>query len=229
MELSKRLYTIAQQVPQGAIVADIGTDHGYVPIYLYQKKIIKKAIATDINRGPLKRAEKNIKAHNAEQIIATRLGNGLEPIQPNEVDTLILAGMGGMLIIDILNNRLNLVKGVNRIILQPQLDQKEVRQYLHKIYFKIINEEIVYEDNKYYWIIVAEPGEEEYDDIKYYLFGKKLLESKSSILMRYIKEKLIQLRNILEKLNETSTDNTLKRINEIEQEIRLHEEALKCL
>lgn len=229
MELSKRLYTIAQQVPKGAVVADIGTDHGYIPIYLYKENIIKKAIAIDINKGPLQRAEQNIKAHHAEKAIETRLGNGLEPIQPNETDTLILAGMGGMLIIDILNNCPDLVKGVNRIILQPQLDQKEIRQYLHKIHFKIINEEIIYEDNKYYWIITAEPGNEEYNDIKYYLFGKKLLEERNPILMKYIEEKLIQLRNILEKLKETSTQNTLRRINEIEQEIKLFEEAWECL
>ncbi|NLM13597.1 MAG: SAM-dependent methyltransferase [Epulopiscium sp.] len=228
MELSKRLYTIAQQVPKGAVVADIGTDHGYVPIYLYKEKIIKKAIATDINKGPLKRAEKNIKAHNAEHIIETRLGNGLAPIQSNEVDTLILSGMGGMLIIDILNNHLDLVKGVNRIILQPQLDQKEVRQYIHKIDFKIINEEIIYEDHKYYWIIAAEPGREEYSDKKYYLFGKKLLETRNPILIKYIEERLIQLRSIVEKLRRTSMQKTFKRINEIEEEIKLCEEVLNC-
>lgn len=229
MDLSKRLYAIANQVPLGAIVADIGTDHGYIPIYLHQEKIIKKAIATDINKGPLMRAKENIKNNKAEQIIETRLGNGLEPIKQNEADTLILAGMGGMLIIDILSNHLEIVKGVNRIIIQPQLDQKAVREYLHNIDFKIVNEEVINEDNKYYWIITAEPGNEEYNDIKCYLFGKTLIENKNPILKKYIEVTLIKLRSILLELTDTINQNTLNRIKEIEEEIKLHEEVLRCL
>lgn len=229
MELSKRLYTIANQVPKGAVVADIGTDHGYVPIFLYKKEIVKRAIATDINTGPLIRAKKNIEKYHGEQIIETRLGNGLEPIKPDEIDTVILAGMGGMLIIDILDKSLDVVKGVKRIILQPQLDQQEVRKYLHKVDFKIVYEEIIYEDHKYYWIITAEPGKEEYNSISSYLFGKILIENKNPVLKSYVEEKLTELRKILSHLNENNTSNVLERINEVKEEIKIHKEVLECL
>ncbi|WP_058486359.1 tRNA (adenine(22)-N(1))-methyltransferase [Defluviitalea phaphyphila] len=229
MELSSRLLSIAKQVPKEAIIADIGTDHAYIPIYLCKRKIIKKAIATDINKGPLIRAKQNIKQNKLEQIIETRLGNGLEPIKINEVNTIIIAGMGGKLIIDILDKKPEIVKGAKRIILQPQIDQKEVRKYLHKINFKIINEEIIYEDNKYYFVITAEPGIEKYNNEKEYLFGVILVLNKNPILKQYIQQRIITLHNILNKLQKINTENTLKRLFEIKEEIKYCEEVLKCL
>ena len=100
MELSQRLRVVGDFVTQKT-VADIGTDHAYVPIYLHRKGEVEKVIACDINQKPLEKAQQNIKAYHAENIITTRLGNGLQPLQPNEVDTIIISGMGGMLIIEL--------------------------------------------------------------------------------------------------------------------------------
>ncbi|NLK21436.1 MAG: SAM-dependent methyltransferase [Epulopiscium sp.] len=229
MKLSKRLYAIASKVPKGSVIADIGTDHGYIPIYLFKEGIIEKAIATDINQGPLNKAAKNIKQHKCEKAIEIRLGNGLEKVNPKEADTLIIAGMGGMLIIDILNQNPRVVETTKRIILQPQLDQKELRKYLHRIHFKIIHEDIIWEENKYYWVIISEPGNEQYDDEMYYTFGKVPIENKNPILTKYIKEQLLKSQKVLEQLNKTKTDNTYKRIQEVNKEIKDYKKVLKCL
>ena len=98
MKLSHRLETIASFVPKGSIVADIGTDHGYIPIWLLQQKIAVKAIAMDIGEGPLKRAREHIVLYGLEDLIETRLSNGLSGLYPKEADTVVIAGMGGELI-----------------------------------------------------------------------------------------------------------------------------------
>ena len=104
MELSKRLYAVASLVTEGASVADIGTDHGYVPIYLMKNKIASKVIALDINKGPLERARMHVIGHGLKGQIETRLSDGLKNVKPGEVDTMIAAGMGGGLVIKILND-----------------------------------------------------------------------------------------------------------------------------
>ena len=103
MELSKRLEMVAGLVTQERI-ADIGTDHGYVPIYLYKQGRIKKAYACDVRKGPLEKCKKNIALYGAEDVIETRLGSGLTPLRPGEAETAIMAGMGGMLIVHILQD-----------------------------------------------------------------------------------------------------------------------------
>ena len=103
MELSKRLEMVAGLVTQERI-ADIGTDHGYVPIYLYKQGRIKKAYACDVRKGPLEKCRKNIALYGAEDVIETRLGSGLTPLRPGEAETAIMAGMGGMLIVHILQD-----------------------------------------------------------------------------------------------------------------------------
>lgn len=229
MKLSKRLLAVASQVSKNSIIADIGTDHGYLPIYLFENNVIHRAIASDVNKGPLEKAKKNIMENQLEDVIEIRLGNGLEILFENEVDTIILAGMGGMLIIDILNDRPHIVQSVNRLVMQPQLDQEELRKYLHGIDFQIIEEQMVYEEGKYYWIISAEPGKEKYRKDIYYIFGKILIEKKEPLLKKYIEEQLVTLKSILIELNKSLTDNSKRRIKEIKKDISYCEEVLKCL
>ena len=103
MELSKRLYAVAGLVTEGASVADIGTDHGYVPIYLVEEGIARKALALDVNRGPLERARMHIVGHGLGDKIETRLSDGLREIRPGEVDTIIVSGMGGPLTLSLIH------------------------------------------------------------------------------------------------------------------------------
>ena len=151
MEISKRLRTVAELV-SGRTVADIGTDHGYVPLYLYEQGKIEKALACDINRGPLEKAKENIASAKAERVVEARLGSGLTPVRIGEVESAVIAGMGGMLICRILADSPQVVQSLRELILSPQHDQETVRRYVAQIGFAITEEKLVKEDEKYYHI-----------------------------------------------------------------------------
>lgn len=230
MEISKRLQGIANYVPKGTqTVADIGTDHGYIPIYLIKNKIAQYCIACDVNPMPLNNAKTNINHHQMNDYIKTRLSDGLAQIKKGEVDVITIAGMGGMLIIDILKEDLGTVKDVGLLILQPQLDIQEVRRYLHQIEFMIIDETMVYEDGKYYTIIVSKPGKETTYSQTEYMLGKSLLEKKDPILKKSLEEKINNLMVLLDNIGENDKPHVLQRINEINSQITIYKEVLKCL
>lgn len=230
MDISKRLQTIVNSVPIGTgTIVDIGTDHGYIPISLIKKKRANKCIACDINPMPLSNAQKNISHYNMAAHIETRLSNGLVKVKKGEADGIIIAGMGGMLIIDILKEKPDLVKAVGLLILQPQLDIIEVRKYLHQIEFTIVNEEMVYDDGKYYTVITAKPGKEEsYSDVAY-LFGKKNIEKKDVIFKNFIKTKLSDLNHLEETISKAKTLQAEERLKEIKKEKLIYKEVLECL
>ncbi|MFR4987026.1 MAG: tRNA (adenine(22)-N(1))-methyltransferase [Lachnospirales bacterium] len=228
MELSYRLNKIAQKVTQNGIIADIGTDHAYIPIFLYKNNRIKSGIACDISKGSLQKAKDNIKKYNLQDKIQTRLGNGLEKISlQDNVDTVIIAGMGGMLMIDILEKGKYILENVKELILQPQKDVDKVREYLHKNNFKIIDDEMLKDDGKYYTIIKSIKGKE---DILYkkeeYVFGRFEINNKCQILKEYIEEQLYKMEIVLKNIKETNIQN---RILEIEDNIKTYKEVLKWL
>ena len=146
MELSKRLQAVADLVTPGYTIADVGTDHAYIPIYLVEKGIVQRAVAMDINEGPLDRATEHIKENKLENQIQTRLSNGLQHLQKGEVDTVILAGMGGNLMINILNEDFNKTNSLKECILQPQSEVFKVRTFLLEKGFLFIEENMVLDD-----------------------------------------------------------------------------------
>ena len=228
MDLSYRLNKISQKVNENGIIADIGTDHAYIPIFLYKNNKITKGIACDISKGPLKNANENIARYNLQDKIETRLSDGLSKITlDDKVDTIIISGMGGMLIIDILENGKEIVQNAKELILQPQKSVNRVRNYLHKIGFKIEEDEMIKEDNRFYSIIRAVKGNEEIAYTKEeYLFGKFDINKKSVILKEYIEEELYKMNIILKKLKNINVE---ERILEIENNIKTYMEVLKCL
>ena len=130
MKLSERLMTIISLIPQNSIVADIGTDHGYIPAYLIENKISKKVIGTDISKGSLEKIIEYVRGLGYEEKIDSRLGDGLEVVKPYEIDTVIIAGMGGLLIRDILEKDKDVRESIVNFILQPMVAAKELREYL---------------------------------------------------------------------------------------------------
>lgn len=154
-KISKRLCTVAQYVRDGAIVADIGTDHAYLPIYLALEGKITRAVASDINEGPLKSAKENIKKHSLDHIIDTYLTNGLNGIDAFKPTDILICGMGGELISKILASSLYVRNESVRLVLQPMTMVKELREYLSNG-FSAIAENVVFEDGKLYQIICAE-------------------------------------------------------------------------
>ncbi len=160
MDISKRLQAVAGLVTRRSM-ADIGTDHGYVPLYLYEQGKIDKALACDLNKGPLEKAKENIAAMGAGNAIETRLGSGLLPVHTGEVESAVIAGMGGMLICRILKESEDVAKSLKEWILSPQHDLDAVRQTVWDFGFAIDEEIMVKEDGKYYHIFRCVPGEDE--------------------------------------------------------------------
>ena len=229
MELSKRLYAVASLVTEGASVADIGTDHGYVPIYLMKNKIASKVIALDINKGPLERARMHVIGHGLKGQIETRLSDGLKNVKPGEVDTMIAAGMGGGLVIKILNDSREVVDQLTYCILQPQSEIAKVRKYLAKNQLKIVDEDMVEEDGKFYPMMKVVHGEpEKYEEYEY-IYGKKLLEKKHIVLEKYLLREQCSKQSILEQLRVRleNSERARQRAVEMIDELELIHQALK--
>lgn len=189
MELKGRLKLIADKTPICNTLCDIGTDHAYLPIYLIMKNICKKAIAADVKKGPILAAQNNVDAYKMSEYIETRLGNGLEPINDNETDVIIIAGMGGILIKDILQRGMNIAKNSKALILQPMNALEILREWLYENGFEIIDEELTNEGEKIYNVIsVRWIGELQLIDKFYYYVGLKLIEKKDPLLDNYIRK-----------------------------------------
>ena len=226
--LSKRLQKVADTVNKSNIVADIGTDHAYVPIYLVKNKVANKAIAADISQGSCKKAQLNVNNKHLKHLIDVRCGNGLEVIKADEIiDTIIIAGMGGLMTISVLESNKKAVNNARQLVLQPQKDIYKVRQYVHSIGYKITNETMLVDNNKYYNIINAEKGIEKYTELEY-LFGKILIENKSIILKEYVNIELNKIITVLKNMKDNGKENSndYKRLNHL---MNCYMEVKKCL
>lgn len=185
LNLNPRLRKIAELVPPNRCTADIGTDHGYIPIELINNGVTPHGIASDINKGPLLRAQANIQKHNLESYIETRLGSGLSTLSAGDAEVIIIAGMGGILISEILKASKDVANSAKLLILQPMTAVTELRQYLVEDGFKIETEHLVAEEDKLYNIIVASPdGSCHYTLAELYL-GKNLDKTSPDLFPRY--------------------------------------------
>jgi tRNA (adenine22-N1)-methyltransferase len=160
MKLSKRMEAAAAMVSAGNILADVGTDHGYIPIELVQRGIVPSAIAMDLREGPLSRAREHIKEQGLSDRITLRLSDGVSALSKGEADTVLIAGMGGELIIRILTDGADICHGVRELILQPQSVIGEVRRFLRENGYRITDEDMVLEDGKFYPMmrVIPEPA-----------------------------------------------------------------------
>lgn len=181
LQLNPRLLQIARLVPTCKAVADIGTDHGYIPIFSVLAGLCDGAIASDINKGPIKRAEENVKLFCLEDKISLRLGGGLETVQPGEADVIVIAGMGGILVSDILEKSKDVVNGAKHLILQPMTAVKELREYLCQNSFCVQKEVLVAEEDKLYSIICVDVGGECEYSPKELLLGKNVEETEDGL------------------------------------------------
>ena len=183
-KISKRLLIASSFAKKGEFIADVGTDHAYLPIYLYTNKIIRGAIVSDINEGPIERASKNIREFSCENKIIPVLCDGLSKIEEYSPDSVFILGMGGELITNIISKAEWLKKNKTRIIMQPMTHSELLREYLIKNGFEITDEAMV-EDSKIYQITVAEYTGNITDANKLELrFGKINLQRREEILLR---------------------------------------------
>lgn len=228
VRLTPRLEKVAQQVKKGSRVADIGTDHGYIPIYLMQNEIANQVIACDVNEMPLKSAKKNIVASNYQNDIETRLSNGLEAIGINEVDTIIIAGMGGILIQEILEASKAVAESV-RLILQPMQGREVLRRYLVEAGFSIIKDLLVREEHRIYEILVAEKGYQQVDDGIYYEIGFQLKENPLPLAKEFIEGKIKATEKILEQMKVNKEAKALEKYQDTVKRLEKLKEVLSWL
>lgn len=199
MQLTARLEAVKNAVLPCEAVLDAGTDHAYVPIALVQQGICRRAIASDINRGPLLRAREHIQKSGLDGKIETRLGSGITVINPGEAQSVILAGMGGVLIAQLLEEDKAVSASVKQFVLQPMNAPEYLRHSLHKNHFCITEEYLAEEGDKLYVILCAKHGEESYEKECYYHIGKRLFQryGEQEIFLRYLKKKTAAFRKML--------------------------------
>ena len=223
MQLSLRLSAIAGLVTRGNRLVDVGCDHGYLPVSLYLDGKIPGAIAMDVRKGPLSRAQEHISQYGLDAYIETRLSDGLEALKPGEGDTLVIAGMGGPLMERILTDGAGVRESFQEMILQPQSDIPHFRRFVRKIGWQITEEEMVLEDGKFYPMMKAirdQKCNESWTPLEE-MFGKYLLQEKNPVLQQFLQRELRIRQNILTKLQKAETEETKKRRNEVEEEKQL--------
>lgn len=227
MELSLRMKQVADMVEPCHTVADIGCDHGYVSIYLIEQKVAQQVIAMDVRTGPLSRAKENVRQKQLQDRIQCRLSDGLEGLTIGEADTIVIAGMGGSLMISILEQGKKKRLGTETLVLQPQSDIPEVRRYLHRTGYCIVQEQMLWEEGKYYTILKAKVQETDQWDAVEYKYGKWLLEQMSPILYQYLIKEQCQLTELTMKLQQQQTDKARKRFEELKVQLEWNQEAQK--
>ena len=246
VKISDRLKTAASLIREGAVLADVGTDHGYVPIYLLEQKKIKSAIAMDINKGPLERAREHIHLYGMDAYIQTRLSDGVAALEKGEADSILVAGMGGGLVMHILEEGKDICQAAGELILQPQSELCSVREYLAENGYVTEAERMVFEDGKYYPMMrvhyQAEKNEDADKAIKDMenskeqkksrykvecLYGRYLLMEKNPVLHQYLVKERQVFENILDNLfKQPESEKIAVRMDEVKEALGYNEAAL---
>ncbi|HHU74417.1 MAG TPA: SAM-dependent methyltransferase [Clostridiales bacterium] len=234
MQLSKRLSAVAGFVTPGYKVADVGCDHAFTSIYLVANHISPQVIAMDVNLGPLERAKENIEKYKVEDRIIIRRSDGIKELEPGEVDSVILAGMGGILMTEILSVRKDIVSTLKEMILQPQSEISKVRRFVQDHGFLIMDENMIKEEGKYYFVMktklksmVENPETFELREAVHFSFGRLLLERQNTLLLEYLLKELRTCEKIYDQLSLEQTENTESRKKDILSKIDLINNGLK--
>ncbi|WP_102691317.1 tRNA (adenine(22)-N(1))-methyltransferase [Rummeliibacillus pycnus] len=226
-KLSKRLEKVASFVPQNAIVADIGSDHAYLPCYLVLNNLVTSAIAGEVVKGPYESACHEVQKEGLQEKITVRLADGLQAIeQDDHVTAITIAGMGGPLIASILEKDVDRLISVKRLILQPNIHAVAIREWAVRRNWKIIEEEIVKEDDKIYEILVLEKGEESLSE-QQLLLGPVLMQQQNAVFKEKWNREIQQWQHVLTALEKAEqTDDIIKKTQELQQRIEMVKEVL---
>ena len=226
MKLSPRLSMIAALIKQDAVLADIGTDHAYLPIALVESGKISRAIAGDVVTGPYQAAQKAVLAAGCEAKISVRLGNGLAVLQPGEADSVVIAGMGGGTIVEILSAAPEVTAKLQQLVLQPMIAANQVRKWLAENNWRIVDEELVEDAGRIYELIVAEVGEMQSSEEILWEIGPVLWEKRHPLLRRQIEAYIAQTKALLSQLEKSTAPASrekhsfnIKRLQELEAKL----------
>lgn len=231
-KLSRRLETVAKYIPKGNRLADIGSDHAYLPCHVIKNKNITFAIAGEVAEGPFQSAKKQVELEGLTNNILVRKGDGLEVISSGEIDVITIAGMGGALIASILEQGKEKLSTVKRLILQPNISAVSIRTWLIAHGWELVAEEILEEDGKIYEVLVAQQGdplkpfhkEEIQKDL---LLGPFLRRERSEPFLKKWKNEISNWERILVQMEGGASQNeeTMKKREELEMKIKMVKEA----
>ncbi|OZI11375.1 tRNA (adenine(22)-N(1))-methyltransferase TrmK [Bacillaceae bacterium SAS-127] len=231
-QLSKRLTTVANQIPNQSTLADIGSDHAYLPCYAVKTGIVTKAVAGEVVEGPFQAAKQQVQEAELEQRIDVRKGNGLEVIAPGEVECITIAGMGGTLIASILEDGKAKLEGVKRLVLQPNVSAINIRQWLLANEWQLIAEMIMEEDGKIYEVLTAEQGDPlkpyEANEAQQLLLGPFLMKEKNEAFLKKWQREASQLELVLENLKKAEDGEAVAdKRQQVLRELNLIKEAIE--
>lgn len=229
LPISERLKMDAALVSEGAVLADVGCDHAYCSIYLAAAGRIRRSIAMDVREGPLSRARENIRLYGAEDMVETRLSNGLKELKPGEADCILISGMGGALMQEILEQGMDCVRLCSSLILQPQSELAAFRHYLHSRGLWITAEDMCCEEGKYYTVMRAEKapdgleltaavpeyrlsgGPEQVTAEQAEKYGPCLIRGKHPVLHEYLRREYRKKEELARRLSEEPSERSRER------------------
>ncbi|WP_404329304.1 tRNA (adenine(22)-N(1))-methyltransferase [Mesobacillus maritimus] len=230
-KLSDRLATVANYIPKGSRIADIGSDHAYLPCHMVKKGAVRYAIAGEVAEGPYQSALKQVQLEGLTESIVVRKGDGLEVIEAGEVECITIAGMGGTLITSILEAGKDKLVNVERLILQPNVGAHAIRRWLSEHHWKLVSESILKEDGKIYEVLVAQNGigeavDSDVDELEL-LFGPYLLKEKNEAFREKWELEKRNWQRILNQLEHAEqNDSTLEKKRELEKKLKMVKEVL---
>ena len=227
--LTPRLQQIADRIQPCACVADIGTDHAYLPVYLCMTGKAQRAIASDIRNGPIERAEATILRYDMQRQVKTRLGGGADTLKVGEADCVVIAGMGGLMIAEILKDNPEIFAQAGQILLQPMTAVFELRTYLFEHGYTILEETLAKEEEKLYHILsVTGKREERHFTEEELYFGKTLMENKPEHFDAYIQKQRRKLTRMAEGLKQSQTPDAQTRWNQVQRLLDVIKEENLC-
>lgn len=246
VKLSKRLQMIADWVPAGSRLADIGSDHGLLPVYLAQVGKVDYAVAGEVNDGPWQAAKVQVRDAGLDGKVAVRKGDGLAVVLAGEVDVITIAGMGGTLMTGILSAAPEKLNRVKRLVLQPNVAEDQVRDYLERENWLLVAEHILEEDGKIYEILVAERHPEAKErngrlyssrpigritaDRSWLLqFGPYLLQAGGPVFVAKWQSELAKLKKIVERLAGSELESAKEKQRLLLDQIAILTEVLECM
>ncbi|MBM7707752.1 tRNA (adenine22-N1)-methyltransferase [Chryseomicrobium aureum] len=226
-QLSERLKRVGEHVPKNARLADIGSDHAYLPCYLAKQQRIEFAIAGEVVKGPFQSAERQVRTEGLTDIIEVRMGDGLDVIRAEDhISTITIAGMGGPLIAKIVERGKIKANLAERLILQPNVHALAIREWAEQNGWKLIHEEILEENQKIYEILVLEKGTMKLTDQER-LLGPLLMHEKSATFAKKWTRESTEWKRILQNLPDSDRPELAEKRQELEWKIKLVEEALE--
>lgn len=226
--LSRRLHALLNFIPENSTIADIGSDHAHLPCRAIQEGLARKAIAGEVHIGPFKQAQANVKEYGMTDMISVRLGDGLDVLSPKEVDTVVIAGMGGELITEILDRGERKMGADTTLILQPNIREPLLRGWLSEHGWKITGEAIVEESPHFYEIIQAKHMaiEQKLTDAEK-MMGPFLLRHQTPIFKKKWTNRAAKMRRILDALNQSEqTDVVSEKKKDYLRKIQMIESIL---